>query len=96
MLSHDPLISNPLREGYLSLLNSPGAACTRHTIAVAIAGSMKHQIIDVPPVGAKQLTLMRALPEMRALEVRDSMRGFASFFENDPLCCKIVVSSDGP
>ena len=96
MLRHDLLITNPLRESYFPLLDSPNATCTRHTIAVAVVDFVKHQIIDVLPVGTKQLAFVRTLPEVCTLEICDSMRNSAVFFEDYPLGCEIVMSADGP
>lgn len=98
MLRHDLLVANSLRKCYLPLSDSPDATRTRHAfaVAVAVADSKEHQIIDVPAVGTKQFPFVRTLSEMCALKVGDGMCGCACLFEDYSLCREIVVSPNRP
>lgn len=71
MLRHDILVADTLRECHLSLLDSPYAACAGHAFVII---RLEYQIIDILSVRAKQLALVRPLPEMNALKVRHGVR----------------------
>ena len=71
MLRHDLLVADTLRECHLSLLDSPYAACAGHAFMITW---LEYQVIDILSVRAKQLALVRALPEMNALKVRHGVR----------------------
>lgn len=84
MLRHDLLVADTLRKCHLSLLDPPYAACTRHAFVITL---LKYQVIDIPSVRAKQLALVRALPEMSALEIRHGVRAFPVVVKQYPLRC---------
>jgi hypothetical protein len=91
MLRHDLLVTDTLGECHLSLLDPPYAACAGHAFMITL---LEYQVIDIPSVRAKQLALVRALPEMNALKIRHGVRGLATVVKQYPLRCQVVMRPD--
>jgi hypothetical protein len=91
MLRHDLLVADTLRKCHLSLLDSPNAACARHAFMITL---LEYQVINIPSVRAKHLSLMRTLPEMHTLEIRHGVRGLPVVVKLYPLRCQVVMRPD--